>query len=94
LINFVAEKKTKLFAQRLINKERELEARERAKATEDNPDWAFLKSILPQLKKAKDSFTMNMKIMEPIKNYLDVGSLISSDLIMTLHCRIYEHVLA
>ncbi len=78
----IQEKKTELFAQRLMSKEREFKLRERERAREDDPDWAFLKSILPQLKKAKDSFTLKMKIMETIKNYLDVETLMSSDLIM------------
>ena len=66
----------------MVSKERELVLKEKEKAREDDPDRAFLKSILPQMKKATDSFALRIRIMETIKNYLEVESLMSNDLVM------------
>ena len=46
---------------------------------ENDEDMLFFKSLIPQVKKAKDPFTLKLKIMNTIRDHLDAEMYTLSD---------------
>jgi hypothetical protein len=49
----------------------EKQTKKRGAESDDDPDWLFLKSLLPELKKVRNKLHLRTKIMNTISEYLE-----------------------